>query len=99
MKNEFYCGRKSVNGATHIVLDYYLTEEEPFEGAESFGVRVKERIFEPDGSEFKDEKQLKNVFTARQDADAFMRVIMDGLVTPVELRCVAEDYITAEYSL
>lgn len=94
MENVIFYGRKS-SGKEQIV-DYCLIEESIGEGSTGmhrYGIRIiSARIFHGGGKTV-DMKQLNNVFYRYNDADEFMRSLMNHNVLPEELNAYVQDYI------
>ena len=102
MNTEIYCGRKEERGDFDIVLDYYIVPQlfrEDFSDVVCYGIKVVETSYYDGGGRCVESVQVDNVFCRRDDADAFIKLICNGSVTPVELRDVIEDYVVASLSV
>lgn len=97
MERKIHFGSISVSEevAEPFSLDYFLLSGEVDE-KETYGFGVVKK----DMSDNVIEKvQIKDFISVKEKAEGFIKLLIDGIVTPVTVFDVTEDYLGAEYGI
>ena len=97
LENLIFYGRRCERGKYERELDYYLVEEnisEEYTDMIRYGIRIEQTVLYPGGGKTIDMRQLNNVFYRYDEANAFMRQLMNETAGPESLRNRVESYIT-----
>ena len=97
LENLIFYGRRCERGKYERELDYYLVEEnisEEYTDMIRYGIRIEQTVLYPGGGKTIDMRQLNNVFYSYDEANAFMRQLMNETAVPESLRNRVESYIT-----
>ncbi len=87
---------QTVEDNESISLQYFLLENElKIEGCsiKCYGIEIK-KTSNISSQELSEVKQIPNVFFRRKEAVSFLKKLYEGMVTPIALSGILEDYIS-----
>ena len=78
------------------VLEYYIVERSIGEGyceLKSYGIQIKRISMYDGGGKNEESKLINDIFFDRVDAEKFIKMLSDNLVTPASLKDVIDEYV------
>lgn len=105
MQKEFY-GQSFVEGkddkAYTMKLTYFLLSDnvrEKYCDLMVYGAEIDRENIYPDGKRRRECKMVRDLFFKREEAEDFVKMLSDNLVTPIGFKDVLSDYIDEKISM